>query len=110
MMSTIVSLDIRPGARPDPLLVPPRPPVEPTARFVVQQPKPTTKPAVWLLGIPPGRRLALHLLDANLKSSKPREKRRRSRLWPILAWSYLAMPLFAVSAIAALKILRWGVP
>ncbi len=99
----ITSLDVRSDAVPDPLLLRPRPPTKP------QPPKPQTKPAHWLLDVSPKRRLSLHMLQANLKSSKPPEKK-RSRLWPILAWSYLVLPLFAVSAVAALQILRRFVP
>ncbi len=107
MNTPIASLDIRRGAPVDPLLA--RPPVKPMAWFVNQPPKPQTKPAAWLLDVVPKRRLSLHLLQANIKSSKPPEKK-RSRLWPILAWFYLVMPGFAVSAGASLKILRWLVP
>jgi hypothetical protein len=90
---TIRSLDIRPSVRPDPLLL---------------RQKIPAKPAVWLLDIAPERRLALHMLDAGAKSSRPKPPKRRYRLLHYLGWACLVPSAAALAMIAALKILMWG--
>jgi len=88
-MTQIRSLDIRKNVPDDPALVPAK-----------------SKPAVWLLDVPPERRLALHIAETTQLRQRPEKLRRRSKLWWWVAALYLLLPAAAVTVGVSLWMLR----